>query len=65
MDAFTDPDVEEIVLIASSHIEKTESFNNNPIGYYIHPDPAPILMVQPILASAQGWSSLIRLPLSK
>lgn len=42
--------------MASSQIGKTETFLNNPIGYYIHQDPAPILMVQPILDSARGWS---------
>lgn len=56
MDAFSDPMVKEVVLMASSQIGKTESFVNNVIGYYIHQDPAPILMVQPSLSMAQTWS---------
>lgn len=56
MDAFSDPDVEEVVLMASAQIGKTESFVNNTIGYFIHQQPCPILMVQPSLAMAQTWS---------
>jgi len=56
MDAFSDPMVKEVVLMASSQIGKTESFVNNVISYYIHQDPAPILMVQPSLSMAQTWS---------
>ena len=56
MDAFTDPKITEIVLMASSQIGKTESFINNPIGYYIHQDPSSILMVQPILELARAYS---------
>lgn len=56
MDAFSDPMVKEVVLMASSQVGKTESFVNNTIGFFIHQDPAPILMVQPSLSMAQTWS---------
>ena len=56
MDAFSDPDVHEVVLMASSQVGKTESFVNNTIGFFIHQDPSPILMVQPSLSMAQTWS---------
>lgn len=56
MDAFSDPKVKEVVLMASSQVGKTESFVNNVIGFYVHQDPAPILMVQPSLSMAQTWS---------
>jgi len=42
--------------MASSQIGKTESFINNPIGYYIHQDAAPILLIQPTLELARTWS---------
>jgi len=29
---------------------------NNVIGYHIHHDPAPMLMVMPTLEMAQSWS---------
>lgn len=56
MDAFSDPKVKEVVLMASSQVGKTESFVNNVIGFFVHQDPAPILMVQPSLSMAQTWS---------
>lgn len=42
--------------MASSQVGKTESFVNNVIGFFVHQDPAPILMVQPSLSMAQTWS---------
>ena len=42
--------------MASSQVGKTETFVNNVIGFYVHQDPAPILMVQPSLSMAQTWS---------
>ena len=35
---------------------KTETFLNNPVGYFIAQDPAPILVIQPTLEMAQTWS---------
>ena len=34
---------------------KTEILNNI-IGYFIHRDPSPILVIQPILDMAESWS---------
>lgn len=56
MNAWTDPAVERVVLMASSQIGKTESFILNPLGYFIHQDPAPILVVLPTLVIAQAFS---------
>ncbi len=47
MDAFSDPEVSEIVNMTSSQIGKNEIMNNM-IGYVIHKDPAPILFISPI-----------------
>ncbi len=46
MDALNEPMVEDIVIMSSSQVGKTELLLNM-IGYYIDYDPAPILVVQP------------------
>jgi len=46
MDAFTDPLVEEITVMAASQVGKTESMFNM-LGYIIDQDPGPTLMVLP------------------
>ncbi|MDX1949903.1 MAG: phage terminase large subunit family protein [Rickettsiales bacterium] len=55
MDAFNDPQIESVVVMSSAQIGKTEIINNI-IGYYIHLDPAPILLLQPTLEMAESWS---------
>lgn len=55
MDTITEPAVEEVVLIMASQTGKTEIFNNA-VGYYIHQDPSPIMMVQPTKEMAEAWS---------
>lgn len=46
MDAFNDPTVEDVVVMASAQVGKTEIVNNV-VGYFIDFDPCPILVVQP------------------
>jgi len=46
MDAFTDPLVEEITIMAASQVGKTESMYNM-LGFIIDQDPGPTLMVLP------------------
>jgi len=46
MDAVGDPLVEDIVIMSSAQVGKTELLLNI-IGYYIDYDPAPMLVVQP------------------
>lgn len=55
MDAMCDPAVEAVVVMSSAQIGKTEIINNV-IGYYIHLDPSPILLLQPTLEMAEAWS---------
>src|SRR3954471_21145504 len=55
MDAISDPRVETVVVLCSSQVGKTEMLLNT-IGYYIHHDPAPILVVQPTIAMAETFS---------
>ena len=46
MDAINDPECEEIVIMSSAQVGKTELILNI-IGYFIAYDPAPMLVVQP------------------
>ncbi len=55
MDSVNDPMVEEIVIMSSAQVGKTELILNI-IGYYIDYDPAPILVVQPTLEMGQTFS---------
>jgi phage terminase large subunit GpA-like protein len=55
MDAFSDPEVESIVIQASAQTGKTQVINNC-LGYRIDQDPGPMLMVQPTKEDAQEWS---------
>lgn len=48
MDSVNDPLVEDIVIMSSAQVGKTELILNI-IGYYIDYDPAPMLVVQPTL----------------
>lgn len=55
MDALGDATVETVVIMSSAQIGKTEIVNNV-VGYHIHLDPAPILLLQPTLEMAEAWS---------
>ena len=55
MDAITDPEVEKITLLKSARIGYTKTINHA-IGYHINHDPAPMLIVQPTVEDAQGYS---------
>lgn len=64
MDIITDPYVEQVTLIMSAQIGKTELLNNI-MGYYIDNDPGPILFVMPTKElseeySKRSFSSMIR-----
>lgn len=57
MDAFNDPKVNRIVMVASSQVGKSE-LELNIIGYIIDQDPGSILYVQPTLDDAKKFSRL-------
>ena len=57
MDAFTDPRVRRIVMVAASQVGKSE-FLNNTIGYIIDEDPGSILFVHPTTIDAKEYSKL-------
>lgn len=55
MDAITDPKVEQVVFMTSAQVGKTEIINNI-VGFHIHYDPCPILVIQPTLTLGEAWS---------
>lgn len=55
MDAISDPLVDTVVVMTSAQIGKTELLLNI-IGYYVHYDPSPILLLQPTLDMAEAFS---------
>ena len=55
MDAVSDPSIETVVVMSSAQVGKTEIINNV-IGFHIHQDPAPILLVQPTIEMAETWT---------
>ena len=55
MDAYSDPQVKEIVMMAGAQLGKSEILLNI-IGMHIDLDPCPILMLQPTLEMAQSFS---------
>ena len=53
--AVTDPNVYRITVMGPTQLLKTE-FINNIIGYHIHQDPAPMIIMQPTQSMAEAWS---------
>ena len=55
MDAITDPINEVVVVKKSARVGFTKILDNA-VGYYIHQDPSPILVVQPRVEDAEDYS---------
>jgi phage terminase large subunit GpA-like protein len=55
MDAVSEANVREVVVMTSAQVGKTEILNNI-VGFHVSQDPSPILVVQPTLDMAQTWS---------
>lgn len=55
MDAMTDPSVERVTLLKSARIGYTLMVSAA-IGYHIHHAPCPVLLVQPTVEDARGYS---------
>ena len=63
MDAVSDPEVEEMVLMKCSQMGYTEGVINNAIGYFCDQDPSPILVVQPSDSDAEEFSKKKLMPM--
>ena len=55
MDAFNDPDIEEIIFVKPTQVGGTEGLNNI-VGFIISQDPSPTLIVYPTLDLAEYTS---------
>jgi len=55
MDAFNDPEIEEIIFVKPTQVGGTESLQNI-VGYIIAQDPSPTLIVYPTLELAEYTS---------
>jgi phage terminase large subunit GpA-like protein len=55
MDAITDPNVERVSFMKSARIGYTKMIDAT-VGYFIHQDPCPIMVVQPTVDDAEGYS---------
>ncbi len=55
MDAITDPRIEQVSFMKSARVGYTKIINHA-IGYHIHQDPCSIMVVQPTLEDAGGYS---------
>lgn len=55
LNAFTDPLVERISVMKSARVGYTKCLNIA-VGYHIEHDPCPILIVQPTIDDAEGYS---------
>jgi phage terminase large subunit GpA-like protein len=55
LDAITDPDTQQITVMKSARVGYTKCLDHV-LGYYIHQDPSPVLMVQPRIEDAEDYS---------
>lgn len=56
MDAITDLTIRKVVIMSAAQVGKTDAMVLNPIGYYVHYDPSPIMVIQPTIQMAEGFS---------
>lgn len=56
MNAISDHHVKKVVLMWAAQMGKTDSAILNPIGYFMHYDPAPIMVLQPTVDMAETVS---------
>jgi phage terminase large subunit GpA-like protein len=57
MDAISDPLVPRVCIQKASQLGITDAAILNSVGYYIHQDPCPILVVQPTIEMAEAFST--------
>lgn len=55
MDAVTDPAVRQVTVMKSARVGYTKVIDHV-VGYFIHQDPSPILVVQPRVEDAEDYS---------
>lgn len=56
MDSITDITIKKVVVMSAAQVGKTDAMILNPIGYYIHYEPSPIMVLQPTIQMAETFS---------
>lgn len=56
MDAIANPHIKKVVLMWASQMGKTDCAILNTVGYYMHREPAPIMILQPTVEMAETVS---------
>lgn len=56
MDSITDMTIQKVVIMSAAQVGKTDAMILNPIGYYVHYEPAPIMVILPTITLAEGFS---------
>jgi len=56
MDALSDPEVTDMVIMKSVRVGFTEGVIGNGVGYFVDQEPSPIIVVQPTETDAKDWS---------
>lgn len=55
LDAITDRSIEKVTVMKSARVGWTKIINHA-IGYHMHHDPCPMMVVQPTIGDAEGYS---------
>lgn len=53
--AVTDPEVKKITVMSCTQLMKTELINNI-VGFFVHQDPCPMIVMQPTVKLGEAWS---------
>lgn len=56
MNAIGEIGVEKVVVMSAAQIGKSDACILNPLGYYMHYDPSPIMILQPTIQMAEAFS---------
>lgn len=56
MNAISDINVQKVVFMSAAQLSKTEGAVLNTIGYYMHYEPSPIMVMQPTIQMAESFS---------
>lgn len=56
MDAIGSVETEKVVVMSAAQIGKSDACILNPLGYYIHYDPSPTMILQPTIQMAESFS---------
>jgi len=62
MDAASNPLIENITIMSAARVGKTETLDNI-IGFHIHHDPCPMLVILPTFLLAKDWSKIYLAPM--